>query len=135
MRQFEKENSCFHLLYQSRISENCSSGVFSDVCQQSRHRNSALGIRSVLIFDGDRFCQLLMGDKDPVHRLSSKISADKRHRDFTVLVEAEKPTQASTDAWLAGFCGVEELIALGMVRGDAALEAFNALLPRAYLFP
>lgn len=118
----------------SRLSPTTGYSVFKQIVHASRQRNRKLGITGALIFDGERFCQLLEGESDTVHALIRTIDADQRHTAQAILYAGSGPRLLTT--WQSGYCDHEALDQLHRAAapgGDAALNTFVNLLDRCDL--
>lgn len=72
-------------LYISRLAPTTPNSAVGLILRQARERNRAHGIGGALVFDGERFCQLLEGPPDSVDPLAASIERDPRHGSFHVL--------------------------------------------------
>lgn len=63
--------------------------LLREILKVSAERNRAAGITGFLLFDGTTFVQILEGEKDAVLSTYKRIAADERHRDVSVIEEAE----------------------------------------------
>ncbi len=129
------ENS-FQLLYVSRLAPGCTWEVVKEVVATARFNNPSHGITGALLFDGERFCQLIEGTQTNVRELQANIARDARHTEMQVLLEAESTATPTTHRWASGYCDTHELEVFGganALRGQPALVAFLALLARADL--
>jgi Sensors of blue-light using FAD len=133
MNHTDEAETPLHVLYTSQLCPDQSYAVFTAVSGLSRSRNLLLGIRSVLVFDGMRFCQLLVGPPRRLLLLVSQIFRDKRHETISLLAQEVRSSDVLESHWLCGFCEPKELDLLQTLRGHQALEAFDALLNRADL--
>jgi hypothetical protein len=133
MNHTDEAETSLHVLYTSQLSPDQSYAVFTAVSGLSRSRNRLLGIRSVLLFDGMRFSQLLVGPPRRLLLLVSQIFRDKRHDTISLLAQEFRSGDVLESHWLCGFCEPKELDLLQSLRGHQALEAFHALLNRADL--
>ena len=79
------------LLYASRATGAVDHDLMSDILKKSRAHNPAAGITGALCLCGGSgvFMQVLEGGRDAVSRLYSRIAADPRHHDLTLLHFAE----------------------------------------------
>jgi hypothetical protein len=123
------------LLYLSRLAPGARHDVFAAICRVSRAHNERTGLSGVLLFDGERFCQMLDGPKDPLAQTWGRITADPRHRNLMVLhYRAHEQPKPPQHAWLCGYCAPDEFDrfeAADGPRGDAAIAAMYDILTRA----
>lgn len=119
------------LLYLSALAAQASPACVGGIVRHARSRNAGRGIRSLLVFDGWRFCQYFSGGAAALDALAQCIRADERHTDFTLL-----HTGRGEGAPLVGLplvfalCYDAGLDAVAEARGADALSAFRRLLPR-----
>ncbi len=132
-------SSALHqVLYISHLAPPHEYEAFTAICRSSRHRNAALGVTGVLLFDGHRFCQLLQGPAPAVHSLMADIAHDPRHERLVTLFEGDLPAASASRSWTAGYCEAQDLDAFDHVdgvRGSSALLVFQEVLARADLEP
>ena len=124
------------LLYVSRLAEGAGYGIFAGLAQRSRTRNALHGTGGCLLFDGQRFAQLIDGPEPAALALWARIAADDRHRRVELLLDRSLPAGAEARAWAYGYCGADELDcfdAPALLRGADALAAFEAIRARADL--
>ncbi len=129
------ENS-FQLLYVSRLAPGCTWEIVKEIVAAARLNNRVHGINGALLFDGERFCQLIEGNETAVRALLRNIARDTRHAQMKILFEAGSAAGKATQRWASGYCDSHELEALDAADGphdQAALDAFIALLARADL--
>jgi hypothetical protein len=125
-------------LYLSVLLPDQPPDTFAAISRQSRVRNPVLGIRGALLFDGQRFCQLVEGPVEAVQALARRIASDPRHGSMRVLCEDFVPESALSRAWTTGYCDPDDLDALDSAEapsGESAVIVFRRLLARADLSP
>ncbi len=118
-------------LYLSHLAPAFDFGAFKLILDVSRLRNPAAGISGALIFDGERFCQLLDGPQAAVQALIDRLGTDRRHVGLTVLHSSANPTAKPQQGWSNGYCGANDLDVFAGedgLRGEAALAAFMAIV-------
>jgi hypothetical protein len=128
----------FHLAYVSTLSPGFDYTVFSAVCRTSRERNAQRGVAGVLLFDGQRFCQWLYGERTAVERLMGQIALDRRHAGISLRLEAMLPALQFEPQWRAGFVGAEALDAFAGLEGhgdEATIAGLARLISDADLEP
>ena len=74
-----------HFLYISRLAGTTPTSAVGLILRQARERNRLDGVGGALVFDGERFCQLMEGPPETVSALAARIERDPRHRSFHVL--------------------------------------------------
>jgi hypothetical protein len=75
----------FELVYSSTLSRMTDIRSVADIVRRARSYNRAHDLSGVLVFDGERFCQHIEGDRDAVLLLAGKIAGDPRHQQFNIL--------------------------------------------------
>lgn len=124
----------FRILYVSQLANGRDFTTMKEISEVARIRNPESGISGALLFDGNRFCQLIEGPEQEVKALMVAIALDPRHTDVRLLSEAPATGGPITEGWVCGYCETHELdrFALdGGVHGQAALVAFASVLAAA----
>ena len=120
------------LLYISDLSPGTRATEVSRIVGSSRRRNAKDSITGLLIFDGDRFCQYVEGPPAAVAALNDRLDHDARHVRMEVLLEGPFAGPRRFSDWRLGYVDVVDADELGAMRGldgDAAMAAFEQLLP------
>jgi hypothetical protein len=121
------------LLYISRLSDHYALDVVGRILHTARANNAIFGETGVLLFDGERFCQLLEGTDTAIGDLLRKLLDDDRHQDVRVL--ADHPiAERRYPHFRMGYADITEVDALDDIAGqDAqqALDVFHALASQA----
>lgn len=122
-----------HILYVSLLAADRQFDVVAAISQSSRRRNAERGVRSVLLFDGQRFAQRIIGPSEPATRLMRRIREDLRHTGIMVL--CDEPMVAGDverGAFVIGYCDADQLEVFDRQRdpptGASALSLFQAVL-------
>ncbi|GAB2788389.1 hypothetical protein GCM10027040_13260 [Halomonas shantousis] len=68
----------------------------------SRHKNPSAGVNGALLFNADRFAQVLEGPRHALETLFECIQCDPRHTDIVVLI-FEPIAQCSFSQWAMGY--------------------------------
>ena len=121
----------FQLLYVSRLAPECTWEVMKEIAEAARRHNPAFGITGALLFDGERFCQLIEGNEPEVRALMDNISRDARHTSVKLLFTGRSPSGPSTQRWVCGYCDAHELEAFDTApepAGGVALDWFLSVL-------
>jgi len=92
----------FQLLYASGAVPGTTSADIDSILASSRANNARLGVTGMLLFANNAFIQVLEGNEDDVRKLAARISNDRRHRNFMVLLEKTSP-ERSFGRWQMGF--------------------------------
>ena len=102
----------FQLLYISRLGPGCNFSVVREIVGVARRSNPALGITGALLFDGERFCQLMEGGEPEVRALMRRIEADPRHTRVELLHADVSSAGPLMTRWVSGYCDAHDLDAL-----------------------
>ncbi len=73
------------LIYTSLAKPQSSAENVKDILESSQRNNPSTGVTGLLLFDGDRYIQILEGDVENVENLFEVISADPRHYGLELL--------------------------------------------------
>jgi hypothetical protein len=93
----------YEIVYATHLATREDPRFVPQMVSRARIKNRLLGITGVLLFDGDRFCQLLEGEKEPVTTLAASIARDPRHHGFVVLHEGQQPSGRRCGGWSVVF--------------------------------
>lgn len=119
------------LLYFSVLAAQASPACVGAIVRHARRRNAACGIRSVLVFDGWRFCQYLSGGAAEVAGLARRLRADARHTDLALLHAGPcEGASVATQPLVFGLCYDASLDEIVRATGTDAVRAFRSLCPR-----
>ncbi|MGY4828803.1 BLUF domain-containing protein [Sphaerotilaceae bacterium SBD11-9] len=108
----------------------------AQIWQASRERNARLGLTGAMVFDGERFCELLEGNADELATVCRDIEFDARHIGMRMLYAALTPGSRRLSDWRSGYCDGADLdIFCGpaALEGEPAVQAFMHLLGRCSL--
>ena len=78
-------NLMFCVVYSSVAKPGTTEQDVDDIVEYAEAANSRNRITGALVFDGERFCQLLEGEKDKVMDTLERIYSDTRHSDIAVI--------------------------------------------------
>lgn len=126
----------FQLLYVSQLAPGCDFGVVKSIVSVSRQRNLERNITGTLLFDGERFCQMIEGAEPDVLALMVRIECDPRHTHLRRLHTGTCAAEHSMQRWASGYCDAHELDRFGSesgLRDAAAVRAFGDVLKVADL--
>jgi len=118
------------IIYVSTLAPDAPVRVVADIAIKARSNNQQAGITGLLVFDGLHFCQQLEGCATEVAAAIARIREDPRHRDVAILHQGPLDHRRFSRFSL-GYTSVEDielLERLQQLRGQAAVEAFVALL-------
>ena len=124
----------FQLIYVSQPEAGVDDVAVSAIGAVSRDRNLASGISGALLFDGNRFCQLLEGLERDVRLLMARITKDTRHRNVSVIASSHFGLPRLTSCWQLGACSTQAMEALVIeprARNEVALAMFMSALETA----
>lgn len=96
------------LAYVSRPRPGLPASEISRIVQVSRANNAQTGICGVLVYTGTDFAQLIEGLSADVEDLWSRIRADVRHADVTLLLD-ERDVAPWFPEWRMGYLSDREL--------------------------
>ena len=108
------------LTYVSEPAQNMSFLGLMRLLYHSYSNNQALGITGALIYENNKFGQVIEGPEDDIDALWLKIQKDGRHKNVR-LIEAKPITERSFSKWTMVFQGSEE-IAKSLPEVSAAIE-------------
>jgi hypothetical protein len=93
----------FQILYLSHLADGQDFSVVKDIVRASRACNPARGITGALLFDGERFGNLLEGNEREVVPLMRHIERDARHAGIRKLHTGPASRRALA-SWRSGYC-------------------------------
>ncbi len=104
----EKRMAIYRLVYESKSRLDAIAvdprTTIENILEVSRSRNAAAGITGALIFNENRFTQVLEGDERAVKKVFASIQNDHRHSDVKILfVETESVRRF--ESWSMAFAG------------------------------
>ena len=121
-------NLLHHTLYISQLAPDHGPEVVPAILQVARATNPLHGITGVLVFDGERFAQLIEGPPDPLHKLMANIGRDVRHTHMRILHQGSLAQRYFADFSL-GYADFEHVNQLEPLHGESAVAAFVGLTP------
>lgn len=84
----------FQLRYISTLSDGVGTDEVPRILEAARRINRRNGVTGLLLFNGERFLQILEGDEQVVRATFERISGDPRHRGIAVLGTTFSPVRA-----------------------------------------
>jgi hypothetical protein len=126
------------VLWVSRLSPESHVSVVKQIWQTSRQRNTTLGLTGAVIFDGERFCELLEGPHVDITAVYRDVEVDARHTGLRVLHIAADESPRRQTVWRSGYCDASALdpfCSEDGLQGESAVSAFLDLLPCCELLP
>ena len=128
--------SLFQIMYVSQLARVVDFSVVKDIVRASRAHNPARGITGALLFDGERFCQLLEGSESEVVPLMLRIERDARHVAIRTLHSGPANGRALR-SWRSGYCesasDLDTFDGAHGLAGASAIKGFVALARTADL--
>ena len=118
-------------LYVSALAPTMPSTVVGQILRQSRERNHRLKLSGALLFDGERFCQLIEGECRTTQALMARIANDRRHHDVNLLLDAVVSSPRLMTNWQCGYCdheAFEAITAAAAIDPQHAVQAFMRVL-------
>jgi len=121
----------FQILYLSHLADGQDFNVVKDIVRASRARNPARGITGALLFDGERFGNLLEGDEREVVSLMRHIERDARHAGIRRL-HAGPASRRALVSWRSGYCeSASDLDRFEGAHGPTGVEAVLSFIALA----
>jgi hypothetical protein len=126
------------LLWLSQLAPSSDLLLVKQIWRAARQRNESLGVTGAMVFDGERFCELIEGHDFDISAVYRDVEFDPRHVGLRVLHTSQALGPRRLAHWRSGYCEASELdVFTGVdgLLGEVALKAFLALLPRCALEP
>lgn len=122
----------FVCLYVSQLTAGTDFIEVQRIIQETRRRHSGLGLRGALVFDGERFAQLLVGRQALLDSACTFIEGDAR---MTALRLLHRGTDIPRlmQHWTSGYCGPLDLDEVVANSGCGAVQAFLHLIANAVM--
>jgi hypothetical protein len=111
------------LTYVSEPTQNMSFLGLMRLLYHSYSNNQALGITGALIYENNKFGQVIEGPEKDIQALWQKIQKDSRHKNVR-LIETKLITERSFSKWTMVFQGSEE-VAKSLPEVSVAIEDVN----------
>lgn len=118
----------YELIYTSIMTSETSIAEVADIARVSRKYNVSQGIKGLLLFDGERFCQYIEGEHKEVFELMRKIESDKRHENIVVRYEGENRGPHLFPDWSMGYVLMRQGRRLDRFEGVMGFAAVELLL-------
>ena len=97
----------YELIYASWARPQLDQQFVLEMVKEARRRNQQLGITGLLLFDSERFIQLLEGEPEAVGDVTASIERDRRHHHYTPLHAGPQLSGRRFPAWSMGFAVYE----------------------------
>lgn len=122
-------------VYVSQLHAELSPTLIADIARVSRQNNERTGVRAILLFDGERFCQWLCGEASALEQTLKRIVADQRHCEVSPLAYVQAEATSPAAAWQSGYVDPSVIDSMLRVRASDAeiLESFFAACQKAEL--
>ncbi|MGL4241589.1 MAG: BLUF domain-containing protein [Beijerinckiaceae bacterium] len=98
---------------------------YHDIVSTARMRNTKAKISGFLMFDRERYHQILEGEESSVDELYARIVADQRHRNVELLVREKIDSRGFPDWSMGSFLSDREPHPLQVKHGIARLAAID----------
>ena len=92
----------FQLVYVSSAKTKFSEAELEALLDQSRQKNTRLGLSGILLYADGNFMQLLEGEEKQVRSLYARIAGDPRHVGCMILISGPVAERTFPD-WTMGF--------------------------------
>ena len=97
----------YELIYASWARPQLDQQFVLQMVKEARLRNQHLGLTGLLLFDSERFLQLLEGELEAVGEVTASIERDRRHHDYTPLHAGAQFAGRRFPEWRMGFAVYE----------------------------
>ncbi len=122
----------FACLYVSQLTPGTDFVEVQRIIQDARHRHTGLRIRGALVFDGERFAQLIVGRQSALDEASSFIENDARMTDRRLLHRGNHIPDL-LPRWSSGYCGHLDMDLVLDAGESGAVQAFLTVLAGAVM--
>lgn len=92
----------FQLVYVSSAKTKFSEAELEALLDQSRRKNTRLGLSGILLYADGNFMQLLEGEEKQVRSMYTRIAEDPRHDGCMILISGPAAERTFPD-WTMGF--------------------------------
>lgn len=97
MSEMSPEPEIFQLRYISTLGDGVGVDEVPRILEAARRINRRNGVTGLLLFNGERFLQLLEGEEQVVRETFDRIAADPRHRGIAILGTTTSDRRAFAD--------------------------------------
>jgi len=128
----------FELVYTSVMSHLTDIRGVAEMVRQARNYNVDHALTSVLVFDGERFCQHIEGGRDAVLLLAGKIAADRRHRQFNIVHQGTAGVVRRFGDWPLAYAldsRGDVMESIRRARGPDVIAVLQQQIPALVLLP
>lgn len=119
-------------LYLSQLTPGIDFVDVQRIIQDARQREAGLGLRGALVFDGERFAQLIAGQPAQLDPACAFIESDPRMTAVRLLHRGTD-TPPLRPGWSSGYCGYQDLDLVIEAGAGGAMQAFLHLLEGAVM--
>jgi hypothetical protein len=95
------------IIYSSQATTDFTPEELVALLELSRHHNSAAGLTGILLYCSQSFLQVLEGDPSALETTYGRITADDRHTNLRLLMNADVAAPLFPD-WTMGFEHVDD---------------------------
>jgi hypothetical protein len=122
----------FVCLYVSQLTPGTDFIEVQRIIQDARHRHTDLRIRGALVFDGERFAQLIIGRQSALDAVGSFIENDARMTGLRLLHRGiDVPN--FLPRWSSGYCGLLDMELVLDAGEGTAVQALLKVLEGAVM--
>jgi hypothetical protein len=116
------------VIYCSQASHDLSPDELVRLLEKARSSNESTGLSGMLIYCGQSFLQMLEGEADALEATYTRITADDRHMNLRLLMNAEVTARLFPD-WSMGFEHVDDEELAEELPGYTAATRYPLLNP------
>jgi hypothetical protein len=116
------------IIFSSILTPETPIGDVARIARVGHRYNKDHDITGLLLFDGERFCEYLEGERGNVERLLDKIRGDPRHEFMTVHYQGDHPGPRLYRHWSMGYVLMQQGRRLDRFEGVAGFAAVELLL-------
>ncbi len=95
------------VIYCSQATHDVSPDELVELLEKSRRNNERVGLSGMLLYSSQSFLQVLEGDAVALQQTYARITADERHDNLRLLLDAEVAAPLFPD-WTMGFEHVDD---------------------------
>lgn len=95
------------LVYVSKRNANCTEEEITDILEACKKNNPGLGITGILMYNENKFIQLVEGDSRTIMNLYDKIKDDSRHSNC-IMVSLSPIKEKTFPSWHMGSKNVSD---------------------------
>lgn len=92
------KQSLIQIIYVSQANADLTTVAFEELLAHARAKNAELGITGILLYDDQKFIQVIEGEREVVEALYASLLADSRHKNLVQLLNIPI-TQRTFPSW------------------------------------